>query len=117
MEYVCQAGEDRLSLGLYIGGIATPHSCQELCVGPERLRKSQIRVSRRYLGNFNHPYMWLLEEGELKPCNSKSNGKKIMAILVTKGEYLPDENRIVLEVKKLPLCLDARSSYRIRTIG
>ncbi|HPQ92101.1 MAG TPA: 23S rRNA (uracil(1939)-C(5))-methyltransferase RlmD [Mesotoga prima] len=100
MEYVCHRGKDGLSLGLYRRNSNSPVSCQGCVLGLKDFEKARSGFEEILRKTAIVPYNRVTGRGELKHVILRGNGREIMAILVTKGEYLPDENRIVFEVKK-----------------
>ncbi|MBN2220287.1 MAG: 23S rRNA (uracil(1939)-C(5))-methyltransferase RlmD [Kosmotogaceae bacterium] len=100
MEFVCYRGKDGLSLGLYRRNSNSPISCQGCVLGLKGFEKARSVLEEILRKTAIVAYSRVTGKGELKHVILRGNGREIMAILVTKGERLPDENRILLEVKK-----------------
>ncbi|WP_292588529.1 23S rRNA (uracil(1939)-C(5))-methyltransferase RlmD [Mesotoga sp. UBA5557] len=99
MEYVCFQGKNGLSLGLYRRKSKSPVSCQGCVLGLEGFEKVRAFMEGILRRTSVRPYNQANGKGELKHLILRGNGSGIMAILVTKGEHLPDESRLVHEVK------------------
>ncbi|HDP77010.1 MAG TPA: class I SAM-dependent RNA methyltransferase, partial [Mesotoga infera] len=99
MEFVCFQGRSGLSLGLYRRKSKSPVSCQGCVLGLEGFEKVRALIEGVLRRTSARPYNQASGKGEIKHLILRGNGSGIMAILVTKGEHLPDEDRLVHEVK------------------
>ncbi|PZC53041.1 MULTISPECIES: 23S rRNA (uracil(1939)-C(5))-methyltransferase RlmD [unclassified Mesotoga] len=100
MEFVCYHGKKGLSLGLYRRNSKFPVSCQDCVLGLRDFEKTRAVIEDILRKTSLRPYNRTNGKGELKHLILRGNGSQVMAILVTKGERLPDEDHIVYNVKK-----------------
>ena len=100
MEFVCYQGKKGLSLGLYRRNSKFPVNCRNCVLGLRNFEKTRAVFEDILRKTSLRPYNRANGKGELKHLILRGNRSQVMAILVTKGERLPDEDHIVYSVKK-----------------